>query len=123
MRIMAKSVKGIVAIGISAMSFLAARLALAQTSTASSSITLTNPLNTTDFSVVLNNFPNFLFTDIVLPLTVIMVLVGAVEFMTSAGDPEKVSRAKNTLIYAAIGVVVAGLATSATSIIKSIIGQ
>ena len=120
---MKKMIKKAVAIGISTTSLLAARLALAQTSTASSSITLTNPLTSPDLSVVLNNFLGFLFTDIVLPLAVIMVLVGAVQFMTSAGDPEKVSRAKNTLIYAAIGVVVAGLATSATSIIKSIIGQ
>jgi hypothetical protein len=117
---MKKIIKKVMAVGTSAVSLLVTRLALAQDA---NNLKLTNPLNTTDFSVVLNNFLNFLFTDIVLPLTVIMVLVGAVEFMTSAGDPEKVSRAKNTLIYAAIGVVVAGLATSATSIIKSIIGQ
>lgn len=107
---------------VSVVSFLAVRLAFAQTST-TGSVTLSNPLNTTDFTVVLNNFLGFLFTDIVLPLAVIMVLVGAIQFMTSSGNPEKVSQAKKTLIYAGIGVVVALLATSAVSIIKSILGQ
>ena len=117
-QIMKRTIAGLA----SAMSLLTTRLALAQTSTASS-VTLSNPLNTTDFMVVLNNFLAFLFTDIVLPLVVIMVLVGAIQFMTSSGNPEKVSQANKTLIYAAIGVVVALLATSAVSIIKSILGS
>jgi hypothetical protein len=119
---MIKMTKKWAAVGASAVSFLATRFAMAETSTASN-IVLTNPLTAPDFTTVLNNFLNFLFTDIVLPLMVIMVLVGAIQFMTSAGNPEKVTQAKNTLIYAAIGVAVALLATSATSIIKSILGQ
>lgn len=124
---MKKSVRGAAMMAAAFVSLLATRYAFAQTSSGSttgsnaSSVTLVNPLGTTDFSTVLNNFINFLSTDIILPLAVIMVLVGAIQFMTSSGNPEKVSRANKTLLYAAIGVVVALLASEVTSIIKSIL--
>jgi hypothetical protein len=121
---MKTTAKRVAAIGTFVGALLLTKIAAAQTTTnATNSVSLTNPLNTTSSTVVLANVLGFLVTDIVLPLAVIMVLVGAIQFMTSAGNPEKVSQAKKTLIYAAIGVVVALLATGATSIIQSILGQ
>lgn len=43
-------------------------------------------------------------------LAVIVVIISAVKYMTSGGDQNKVANAKGTLIYAIVGVAVAGLA-------------
>jgi hypothetical protein len=42
--------------------------------------------------------------------SVIMIIYGAIRFITSAGNPEKVKAAKNTIMYAVIGLAVALLA-------------
>lgn len=84
-------------------------------------VSLMNPLNTTSFPTVVNNVIAFLSTDVAIPLTVIMVLVGAFQMMTSSGDPEKFGKARKTLTYAAIGLAVALIATGITSIIQSIL--
>ncbi len=39
---------------------------------------------------------------------VIMLMVGGFKYQTSGGDPSKASGAKNTIIYALIGLVIAG---------------
>ncbi len=85
------------------------------------SVSLTNPLNTANFPAVVNNVIQFLSTDIAIPLTVIMVLVGSFQMMTSSGDPEKFGKARKTLTYAAVGLVIALIATGITSIIQSIL--
>lgn len=41
---------------------------------------------------------------------IIMVIIGGFKYITSNGDASKASSAKNTLIYALIGILVAGLA-------------
>ena len=41
---------------------------------------------------------------------VIFVLVGGVQYMTSAGDTAKTEKAKKTILYALIGLVVCALA-------------
>ncbi len=40
-------------------------------------------------------------------IAVIMIIVGAIRYITSDGDPGKASTAKNTIIYSVIGLVVA----------------
>lgn len=85
-------------------------------------VNLVDPLggNETFLSVV-NNVAGFLFTDIAIPLATIMVLVGAFQFMTGGGNPEKISKARKTILYAAIGFAVALIASGVSSIIKSIL--
>ena len=85
------------------------------------SVSLINPLNTTSFPTVVNNVIAFLSTDVAIPLTVIMVLIGAFQMMTSSGEPEKFGKARKTLTYAAIGLAVALIATGITSIIQSVL--
>lgn len=41
---------------------------------------------------------------------VIFVIVGGVQYMTSAGDTSKVEKAKKTILYAVIGLIVCALA-------------
>ena len=43
-------------------------------------------------------------------ISVIMIILGGFKYVTSAGDTGKVTEAKNTIMYAAIGLVVAFLA-------------
>ena len=40
-------------------------------------------------------------------VAVAFIIVGGVQYATSAGDPSKAVRAKNTIMYAVIGLVVA----------------
>ena len=47
---------------------------------------------------------------ILIALTVIFVLVAAYQYLTSAGDPSKVSSASKTIAFAAVAIVVALLA-------------
>ena len=95
-------------------------VALAQGGT--QAITLTDPLGGSEtFSTVATNVANFLFVDIAIPLSVIMVLVGGFQMMTSAGEPEKISQAKKTITYAAIGFGIALVAGGITTLLKSIL--
>lgn len=41
---------------------------------------------------------------------VVFVIIGAVQYMTSQGDPGKTKKARDTILYAILGVVLAGLA-------------
>ncbi len=43
-------------------------------------------------------------------LAVIMLIWGGITYATSAGDTTKVNNAKNTILYAVIGIIVAGFA-------------
>jgi hypothetical protein len=92
-----------------------------------SSITLCDALGSNcqpggeTFASVANSVIYFISTTIAIPLTAIMVLVGALQITTSAGDPEKFSKGRKTIMYAAIGFAIALIATGVTSIISNLI--
>jgi uncharacterized membrane protein len=89
----------------------------------SQTIKLTDPLGGKEtFPSVAVAVAGFLFWDIAVPLSVIMVLVGAFKLITSSGDPEKVSEGRKTILYAAVGLAVALVAGGIVSIIKSLLG-
>ena len=55
-------------------------------------------------------------------VAVVVVILGGVTFVTSAGDPNKVKRAKDTILYGIIGLVIALLAYAITNfVLKSVI--
>ena len=43
-------------------------------------------------------------------LAVIMIMVGGFKYITSSGDSNAVANAKNTIVYALVGIVIAALA-------------
>ncbi len=43
-------------------------------------------------------------------IALIVLMLAGLKYVTSQGDPAAVAKAKNTIIYAAIGLMVAGLA-------------
>ena len=108
--------------GTAISSWLVVGAAYAYADTQSQTINLTDPLGGSEsFTTVATAVASFLFWDIAMPLSVIMVLVGAFKFMTSAGDPEKVSEARKTILYAALGFAIACLCGAITNIIKSFV--
>ena len=50
------------------------------------------------------------FTVVVGIIAVIMIIIGGFKYITSGGDSSKVTSAKNTIIYALIGLVIVALA-------------
>lgn len=53
-------------------------------------------------------------------LAILFLLVGAVRYVTSNGDQSQLTQAKNTILYAIIGIVVS---LSAFAIVQFVVGQ
>lgn len=51
-----------------------------------------------------------MFSFVIGVIAVIMVMIGGVKYIVSNGDPTSVNSAKNTLLYAVIGLVIASSA-------------
>ena len=77
-------------------------------------------LGDNDFIDALNSIVNWLFT-VLLIVAVIFILIAAFNFITAAGDPEKVKTARQFVIYALIGVVVAFLARGLVGFVGNIV--
>ncbi len=75
--------------------------------------------NGMQFQKVLNNVVNFLSIAIGIA-AVLMIVIGGLRFITSGGDANKVTGAKNTIVYALIGLVIVVLAKT---IVFFVIGQ
>ena len=41
---------------------------------------------------------------------VVVIIISGIQFITSSGDPQKVNKAKNSILYASIGLVIVALA-------------
>lgn len=52
-------------------------------------------------------------------VSVIMIIYGGIQYATSAGDSGKVSNAKNTILYAVVGLIVAILAYALVNFVVS----
>ena len=59
---------------------------------------------------------------VIVAIVIILVILGALNIMTSAGEPIKVKKGRDQIMYAAIGMVVAIIARAVPSIVKAIIG-
>ena len=55
-------------------------------------------------------------------ICVVFIIIGGIRYATSGGDPEKLTRAKNTILYALIGLVIAILATVIVQIVFNVTG-
>jgi hypothetical protein len=67
------------------------------------------PAGTPDVDTTLQKGMN-LFSAIVGIIAVVMIIVGGLKFIASQGDPTQMNNAKNTLIFAAVGLVIVALA-------------
>lgn len=56
-------------------------------------------------------------------IAVLIIIIGGVRYATSNGDAAQVKAAKNTILYAVVGLVVIIMATAITSFVISNIGK
>ncbi len=84
-------------------------------------ITLINPLACDDFGCVAQSIINALFY-ISIPLVTIMVLIGGFQILTAAGDPEKFTKGRKTIMYAVLGFAIIIIGLGAVSLIRQILG-
>ena len=59
---------------------------------------------------------------VLIALTVFFVLMGAITILTAAGAPEKISKGRDYILYAAIALVVAFIASAVPAIVKAVMG-
>lgn len=43
-------------------------------------------------------------------VAIVVIIIGGVQYMVSTGDPSKTKKAKDTILYAAIGLIICGFA-------------
>ena len=51
----------------------------------------------------------------------IVLIIGGVQYITSAGDDGKVEKAKNTVLYAVVGVIVVALSLAITRFVANLV--
>ncbi len=62
------------------------------------------PCQLGDLFTLINNLVNIALS-IAGTVAVLFLIIGGFQYMTSAGDPENIGRAKNTILYAIIGLI------------------
>lgn len=70
----------------------------------------------------LNNLFNFVF-GFLLALAVIFIMLAAYNFVTGGGDPQKVEMARNQILWAVIGLLLAGLAKALALAVAGILSR
>jgi hypothetical protein len=82
---------------------------------------LINPLFCQDIPCVINAIINFTFY-LGITIFTLMIIIGGIMYITSAGDPQKVSTAKRLLFWAVVGLAIILLAKGLISVIKNVLG-
>jgi hypothetical protein len=73
-----------------------------------------------ELDTALDNITNFMFW-LLMAVAVIFLFAAGITFITAGGDPEKVKRARDYVLYALIGVVVGVMAKGLTTFLRTII--
>lgn len=84
-------------------------------------LTLTNPLSCNNVQCVVQKIIDGIFT-LAIPITVLMVLVGAFQILTAGGQKEKFEEGKKTITWAVFGFALIILSRGLISIIVDILG-
>ncbi|PIR44112.1 hypothetical protein COV23_01605 [Candidatus Wolfebacteria bacterium CG10_big_fil_rev_8_21_14_0_10_31_9] len=84
--------------------------------------TLPNPLSpTSDIYALLDRITDYLIL-IAAPIATVMILWGAFQILTAAGDMKKVNSGKDTIIWSIVGFFIVIISKGATYLIKDILG-
>lgn len=80
--------------------------------------------NTSD-DLVTNNIESIINVAITVVgiLAVLVIVVGGQRLVTSSGDPGKIKQAKDMILYAAIALIIAGLAYAVVTFVGTSIGK
>ena len=87
---------------------------------ANAQITITNPLKYDTIAQLINAIINFLFT-LALVVVPLVIVVAGYFFVTSAGDPVKVTQARNMIIYALVGLLIIAASKGIIAVIEKVI--
>ena len=79
-----------------------------------------NPLEAQTFEDLVRGIARW-FYYVMVPVASIMVLYAAFLFMTSAGDEEKIKKAKRAITYAVVGVAIILIGAGFITLIKSLL--
>ncbi len=82
-------------------------------------VEIPNPLKSNNFAELLANILQFLFI-LSLPVGSLMIIFAAFTFLTSAGDPEKLTTARKTIIYAFVGIIILFLSQAIVNLLISV---
>ncbi|MDO8430038.1 MAG: pilin [bacterium] len=85
-------------------------------------IRIPNPLGTTTtFTQLISRIVNWLLV-IGAPILTLMIIIGAFQFLTAGGEPDKVTKGRHTITYAVIGYALLLLSTGIIKIIENLLG-
>ena len=94
---------------------------LCSASFALAAVTVPNPLGVNNFGDLLLKIAKGI-GDIIATLGSLMIIVAGFLYLTSAGNPEKMNKAKTALMYAIGGIIIGILAETIVIVIKETIG-
>ncbi|MBU2544991.1 pilin [Patescibacteria group bacterium] len=80
-----------------------------------------NPLGEDTIIDLIRNIINFIFR-LSLPIGALMIVIAGYYFMTSNGDPEKIKKGKDTIIWTLVGILVIFLSLAIIDGLKNAIG-
>ena len=84
-------------------------------------ISIENPLTATSFESVVDNIIDFVF-NIAIVVAPLMIVVGGFLFVTASGNVQQVARARNLIIWTAIGFLIVLLSKGILAIINQLLG-
>jgi len=79
-----------------------------------------NPLQANNIVELINVIATWLFM-IAIPIAVVMIVYAGIIFLTSRGEPAKVTQAKNILLYAVVGLAIIMIGKGFITLIESIL--
>ena len=80
-----------------------------------------NPLSTNSFEALVGAISNFIFK-IAIVLAPVMLIIAGFLYVTSAGDPKRITTAKTMILYTAIGLAILLLASGLIKVLESLLG-
>lgn len=87
----------------------------------SQTIQIPNPLQAKTFEDLIAALNRWLLV-IAVPILTLMIIIGAFQIMTGAGNPEKITQGRHTITYAIIGYALLLISSGITFIIKEVLG-
>jgi heme/copper-type cytochrome/quinol oxidase subunit 2 len=84
-------------------------------------VTLKNPIEAESFEALINSIINIIFMVGVI-VAPIMFIVAGFFFLTAAGNPQQLEKAKKTMLWTAVGLFIILFAKGIISVLQSLLG-
>lgn len=85
-------------------------------------VNIENPLSSNTFTELLDKIIDFIFYIGVFGVAPLMIIIAGFFFVTAAGEPEKITRAKQMILWVLIGLLVLFCAKGLITLFKEIVG-